>query len=175
MNYTRKSFTEWTRELNIRLFSSSKRMLEMNDFHIRKISAKEFLRKLKTCKFTFDDRNVLSENLAAFSQKYELKQEYIIKLIELRKDDYVKFKDNDKIKIGRYQGIVNNGKELVEIEVNGNGALNYVLIEKSKIKFPTRKEIHKTMKAELAARSKRASETIPGFFSNNLSYLSYYD
>ncbi|MDO8550706.1 MAG: hypothetical protein Q7S39_11235 [Ignavibacteria bacterium] len=176
MKPIRKIFSEWIKDLNIRIYSTSWRKLVENDFHVRKLSAKEFIRLLKTAEFTFDNRNIFNKKLISFSHKNKIKEEYITKLLELRKDDYVKFKIDKKIQIGRYQGEINNGKELVEIEVNGNRALNYFYIEKRKVLFPTRKEISKVLKKEIESRTQRELTPLTdNYFTNNISYLSYYD
>jgi len=174
MKQIRKVFTEWIKDFNIRIYTTSWRKLEENDVHVRKLSAKEFIRLLKTIEFTFDNRNVLNKKLISFSNKHEIKEEYFAKLLELRKDDYVKFKSDNKIKIGRYQGEINNGKKLVEIEVNGNKALNYFYIEKRKVLFPTKKEISKVLKKGIEFRTQRELTPLSGNYLNNIPYHSYY-
>ena len=40
----KKSFKEWAKDLGVKIYSGYLRKLEEDDFHIRKISAKEFIR-----------------------------------------------------------------------------------------------------------------------------------
>lgn len=175
MKPVRKIFSEWIKYLNIKIYSTSWRKLEENDSQVRKLSPKEFIRLLKTIEFTFDNRNIFNKKLISFAHKHSIKVEYIEKLLELRKDDYVKFKIDKKIQIGRYQGEINNGKDLVEIEVNGNTALNYFYVEKRKVLFPTRREISKVLKKEIESKTKRERTPPTENYFNNVSYLSYYD
>ena len=176
MKMLKKTFNEWVKILDIKIYSTEMRKLEESDFHIRKISSKEFIRLLKTIEFTFDKRNGFNKKLISFSHKNNIREEFIANLLELRKDDYVKFKINSKMQIGRYQGEINKGKKLVEIEVNGKDALNYYYIGKDKILFPTRKEISRVLKKELEAKTKRErASAMYGNYSNRISYSSYYD
>jgi hypothetical protein len=173
MKFIRKNFTEWTDDLKIKFFSTSMRKLEVRDLHIRKITAKEFVRILRTYGFTYDNRNTFNKKLIAFAKKHDIKSEHIAKLLELKKDDYVKFKVDNKVKIGRFQGEINNGKNLLEIEINGNGALKFLYIEKNKILFPTRKEISRVKKKEVERKSGNGFMPVPENF--NIPFNSYYD
>jgi hypothetical protein len=175
MKTVRRNLTEWTNELNIKFYSSSKRRLEVNDLHIRKITAKEFVRILRTSEFTFNNRNTFNKKLISFSKKYDIKKEHIAQLLELKKDDYVKFKVDNKIQIGRYQGEINNGKDLLEIEINGNGALNFLYIEKNKVLFPTKKEISKVLKKEIDSKTKRKVAQVSENYLNRIPYNNYYE
>jgi|GEM_PF-6593990 len=175
MKPIRKNINEWTNELKIKFYSTSLRNFEINDLHLRRLTPAEFIRILRISQFTYENRNVFNKKLLSFSKKYNIKKEYISKLIELRKDDYVKFKVDNKVYIGRYQGEINNGKDLLEIEINGNGALNFLYVEKEKIHFPTRKEISRVLKKEIESKSGR--EVIP-FQENlvsNFPFNNYYD
>jgi hypothetical protein len=167
MTSERKIFDEWLKELNIRVYSTSRRKLEEYDNHIRKLSAKKFISLLKTVEYTFDNRNIFNKKLIAFSNKHNIKKEFIANLLEMKRDDFVKFKLNNKIQIGRYQGELNNGKDLVGIEVNGKEALNYFYVEKSKILFPTKKEILKTLKKESDSKTERDTLSVPENYSDN--------
>jgi len=175
MRTIKKNLAEWRDELQIRFYSSSQRQLEANEIHIGKITAKEFIRILRTSEYTFENRNVFNKKIISFSKKYNIRREHISKFLELRKDDYVKFKADNKIFIGRYQGELNNGNEIIGIEINGDGALNFLYIKKEKIFFPTKKEISKALKKEIESKSGRSMIPVPESYYNQISYNSYYE
>ncbi|HSP87532.1 MAG TPA: hypothetical protein VLN45_05330 [Ignavibacteriaceae bacterium] len=175
MNNERKIFSEWIKEIEIKIYSSGWRKLEENDTHTKKITAQEFIRLLSTIDFTFDNRNIFNKKLLSFADKHSISENFIAKMLELKRDDYVKFKLNNKIQIGRYQSEVNNGKDVLEIEVNENDALNFYYVEKNKILFPTKKEISRVAKKEIEARTKRERASLPENIFNYRYNRSFYD